>query len=114
MRISDWSSDVCSSDLPPRPMRNMEDQLLRLVARLGEGERDEAEEQGAADPRGAAPDVHHLAARPALRAQLPQAHPERQLRSEASRVGKECDSACRYRLSPDHSIKKTIKTHNNI
>src|SRR3546814_1570362 len=35
MRISDWSSDVCSSDLPPVPlMRRLWQALLGLVALL--------------------------------------------------------------------------------
>src|SRR3546814_8099796 len=31
MRISDWSSDVCSSDLPDRGDRRCRDQILPLV-----------------------------------------------------------------------------------
>src|SRR3546814_10670864 len=42
MRISDWSSDVCSSDLPfddpdrqsPRPYRDCREQLFRSVGRV--------------------------------------------------------------------------------
>src|SRR3546814_1410492 len=46
MRISDWSSDVCSSDLPPRVNRtflNITDETARLLAiiqPLGEDQED--------------------------------------------------------------------------
>src|SRR3546814_14290680 len=96
MRISDWSSDVCSSDLwgletlskadgphPPAPSPE------------GEGEQPDpirleifnslfmaiAEEMGGA--------LQHSASRSAER-----------------RVGKECVSSCRSRWSPSHSTQK--------
>src|SRR3546814_1558291 len=83
LRISDWSSDVCSSDLPlqyfahglptadgtardvaMRFFANQQDGPLRLITR----------------PNGII--EHH--------------------RSEERRVGKECVSTCRSRWSPDH------------
>src|SRR3546814_3874883 len=87
MRISDWSSDVCSSDLLHRAGR----------ARPGTG-RPAAE---------AAADLRSLRDAPAE----PAAHggrdrfPEGRLggdRSEERRVGKECVSTCRSRWSPYH------------
>src|SRR3546814_1595351 len=94
LRISDWSSDVCSSDqsrrrrsrsrsgccqscraCPPvrsvRPLRR--DGLLRLHARRGGAGR-------------------------------------RECRSEERRVGKECVSTCGFRWSPYHEKKKHSTT----
>src|SRR3546814_8373317 len=87
MRISDWSSDVCSSDLsviagslrryPPRPL---------LIAAI-------------------------LTTPPAARQHFPDAVRKQSSpagrsfgldRSEERRVGKECVSTCRYRWSPYH------------
>src|SRR3546814_5644156 len=73
MRISDWSSDVCSSDL-----------LGELVTSTG------------AD----ALDLDVLAG--VLLAAVESASADEKERSEARRVGKECVSTCRYRWSPYH------------
>src|SRR3546814_4884501 len=78
MRISDWSSDVCSSDL-------RDDGLLPLPCRwhtVAVGERDEKS-------------VLLLWLRCGRRA-------DRLGRSEERRVGKECVSTCRSRWSPYH------------
>src|SRR3546814_3132439 len=96
MRISDWSSDVCSSDLDrdlgqPRPDPvDGGTARRRVVPRRGEflepvdehrmglahlGEQD----VGARDEHAAVPQ-----------------------RSEERRVGKECVSTCRTRWAPDH------------
>src|SRR3546814_6376285 len=85
MRISDWSSDVCSSDLLAKPVlgvasvltvrvlaQECSESLAVLVEILGRERRGRAE-TGA--ERG---------------------------RSEERRVGKECVSTCRSRWSPDH------------
>src|SRR3546814_13756467 len=97
MRISDWSSDVCSSDLPF---------ALRWVFVLGEG--------GAVSLEDVLPGVSCLledcfsglraTTRTAFVAIRAIAHqrliePER---SEERRVGKECVSTCRSRWSPYH------------
>src|SRR3546814_13729550 len=83
MRISDWSSDVCSSDLPD---------LHRRAWDFGGGRGGRAAGHRAAERapagRGAAPDGG---------------------RSEERRVGKECVSTCRSRWSPYHYKKKTRK-----
>src|SRR3546814_6649266 len=76
LRISDWSSDVCSSDL-----------VSTLRARVEELER-HADEPAAAE--GDAEDE------PAGKLSLSS------VRSEERRVGKECVSTCRYRWSPYH------------
>src|SRR3546814_1154631 len=91
MRISDWSSDVCSSDLHP----------------------DEASRQPAGRVRQASwlslyqllpvhqrrhPDIQPLPSADVF----PPARTSTQLRSEERRVGKECVSTCRSRWSPSH------------
>src|SRR3546814_1417633 len=85
MRISDWSSDVCFSDLPG--------QSAEAAHRLAVGE--------LARERLAVQQVGGSKAQPV--------HPRQQLeaarllaRSEERRVGKECVSTCRSRWSPYH------------
>src|SRR3546814_12392149 len=96
MRISDWSSDVCSSDLQQLPSRAGERQITELV------EHDQVEprqlrRQGPAfaDPGLPFEACHQI--RPAERCEG---------RSEERRVGKECVSTCRSRWSPYHSKQK--------
>src|SRR3546814_4960272 len=80
MRISDWSSDVCSSDLAPAPKP--------------------------APPRASESDS--LMSRQERQAQLLREAEESRMsaleenRSEERRVGKECVSTCRSRWSPYH------------
>src|SRR3546814_4222220 len=84
MRISDWSSDVCSSDLQGR---------VRFVRSASK----------AAARRRAEPALSHRQ-RPDDRRQR-QVHDRRthgRQRSEERRVGKECVSTCRSRWSPYH------------
>src|SRR3546814_14063982 len=100
MRISDWSSDVCSSDL-----RGRDDDRLHLHFALGKAHDDAGEAEAA---------FRHYAAGNAIRAgQLGYAAAETTAivdRSEERRVGKECVSTCRSRWSPYHYKKKsTIK-----
>src|SRR3546814_3424885 len=82
MRISDWSSDVCSSDLPlavePAAARHVRWLKPDLVAEIAFAE------------YTASGSVRH-ASFVGLRA-----------RSEERRVGKECVSTCRSRWSPYH------------
>src|SRR3546814_3884041 len=82
MRISDWSSDVCSSDLA----HAVDILRLQAVVLVGDPDRDLALDEfgigrGALDPQHAAGLVQ---------------------RSEERRVGKECVSTCRSRWSPYH------------
>src|SRR3546814_11015656 len=94
MRISDWSSDVCSSDL-------MVDQLgHRRLAQGDEVDRP-AEGRGITDP--VQPTAFQLAPDQPL-------GQERRARSEERRVGKECVSTCRSRWSPYHSQKNENTT----
>src|SRR3546814_1361324 len=95
MRISDWSSDVCSSDLLGEPGL-VEPELLAHNRLLGIGER-------AFD----AAHIHHVAGDHADDEEGENhdadGHAEgAQQRSEERRVGKECVSTCRSRWSPYH------------
>src|SRR3546814_6288851 len=80
MRISDWSSDVCSSDLALRAFQDFDalDGAERLRSAVGEWVIDTV-------------DVGRDA-RIGIRKE----------RSEERRVGKECVSTCRSRWSPYH------------
>src|SRR3546814_1026722 len=79
MRISDWSSDVCSSDLSVVGCLGV-DELLGL----------------AGEPCPLAAGVHPV---PANRGHAVEVVA---VRSEERRVGKECVSTCRSRWSPYH------------
>src|SRR3546814_7267280 len=72
MRISDWSSDVCSSDLIDRHEADIVP--VHRILRAGIAEAD-----------------------PELHSRLP-----KRRRSAERRVGKECVSTCRSRWSPYH------------
>src|SRR3546814_6464092 len=88
MRISDWSSDVCSSDLIE-------------ICSAGTG----ALVGFPADPMAIEVAVDHgldISAHRAQQATLPLLSAMDLVRSEESRVGKECVSTCRSRWSPYH------------
>src|SRR3546814_9196073 len=90
MRISDWSSDVCSSDLADRDIVAAVETLLEFVLldrRLAARDEDFAAGDEAA--------IEHVV-------DVVDLH----LRSEERRVGKECVSTCRSRWSPDNTKKK--------
>src|SRR3546814_6544712 len=76
MRISDWSSDVCSSDLLVTGL-DLVEEMLKVAA----GEKLSIKQK----------DV-----------QLKGSAIESRIRSEERRVGKECVSTCRSRWSPYH------------
>src|SRR3546814_12780867 len=112
MRISDWSSDVCSSDLlgEGAPAQRL-GALVQEVAGLPVGEVD-APVAIAADDAGRHAAQHRLDEAVAvvelfvrlqqgvLLARTPAGHlVEGARRSEARRVGKECVSKCRSRWS---------------
>src|SRR3546814_7627587 len=96
MRISDWSSDVCSSDL-----LRVEVAATRAGAGLGEVDRPLARDSNVdpADVRELAADAESVGIAAGLGNHL---RPLDDLRSEERRVGKECVSTCRSRWSPDH------------
>src|SRR3546814_17572856 len=92
MRISDWSSDVCSSDLALRRLPRLS--ALGLWSQL------------------LAPDDREGLRRQRCRQRPAQYHTLAggRGRSEERRVGKECVSTCRYRWSPYHKHKKNTTT----
>src|SRR3546814_6119371 len=88
MRISDWSSDVCSSDLERRGLLNVAGARLRVggrrIERLGGilSQSDDRDEHGNGGEQSRDGQAFH------------------DWRSEERRVGKECVSTCRSRWSP--------------
>src|SRR3546814_1740462 len=88
-RISDWSSDVCSSDPQPRPACQQLDQrqfrVMREPAELGVGQR-----------AVFGVDIGYFGGC------IAQHRADTGMRSEERRVGKECVSTCRSRWSPYH------------
>src|SRR3546814_15408570 len=104
MRISDWSSDVCSSDLAV-----IDKALLGagFVVYVAVGLSSHTKESLGAFERAiaASPDVVEFhtvtgALEYLLRVEVAD------IRSEERRVGKECVSTCRSRWSPYHKKKK--------
>src|SRR3546814_3082021 len=90
MRISDWSSDVCSSDLLS--------QTIRVRPRVCSHRFSSPQTCRYDRPRDlAAAEIE------------PCSRTANNKRSEERRVGKECVSTCRSRGSPDHSKKKKQK-----
>src|SRR3546814_10906175 len=88
MRISDWSSDVCSSDLPREALGDAWQTILEVRA-VYQRERAACRKTFEhVDWPDALDDIALLC-------------PECQ-RSEESRVGTECVSTCRSRWSQDH------------
>src|SRR3546814_13221486 len=97
MRISDWSSDVCSSDLLSG---NLFDAAIMKTSVISPAFRErylcrpghENVFEGRAIVFEGPEDYHHRINDPALAIDD---------RSEERRVGKECVSTCRSRLSPE-------------
>src|SRR3546814_19775246 len=110
MRISDWSSDVCSSDLLDalRAQRRDEARVGRAAAgtffRLPAGELRQHLARRGAQPA--------LGREERLTAAVPR-HAEVQVVARAAerRVGTECVSTCRSRWSTDNSNKNSYKIH---
>src|SRR3546814_14715820 len=101
MRISDWSSDVCSSDLIAKERAKLAGDLVATAGRLKDSERAlNASEARLADLSTREKELHtSLSSRRAVIAELLVAL-ERMGRSEERRVGKECVSTCRSRWAP--------------
>src|SRR3546814_14783453 len=97
MRISDWSSDVCSSDLILDHHDRVVDEQPDRERQPEQGEGVDAEPQQIEDTERA--EQHH-------------GHRDRG-RSEERRVGKECVSTCRSRWSQHHYKKKKRRTRHN-
>src|SRR3546814_20195545 len=100
MRISDWSSDVCSSDL--QVSQWLAQNLVALAAKLGNGSFGKINQPA---QRISSPEP----AEPGLFEAVEQFHPAYEIcfgngikRSEERRVGKAWVSTCKSRWSPDH------------
>src|SRR3546814_11011916 len=103
MRISDWSSDVCSSDLAPRGL----DAAARSLAAGGRCGTAQMGPAGVGEQQLRRPgeSFGHGVTGHVERVALRLAHLERvvdvpQERSEERRVGKEWVRSCRYRWLP--------------
>src|SRR3546814_13534861 len=135
MRISDWSSDVCSSDLlvgrnvvKAEPVALCSIQPLIITQRLLkhiEGAHDIGLDERARAIDGTVDmtlrrqmrdhvrlEIRHQASDQPLIADV--ASDEAITRSEERRVGKECVSTCSSRWSPYHSKKNKESTINDI
>src|SRR3546814_20051296 len=101
MRISDWSSDVCSSDLQANSEKLLEyltqaelEQLLKASS--------EAIAKGLMVLSDEPLLFVHMAAFASWLRMLPPQYLAEVVRSDERRVGKECVSTCRSRWSPSH------------
>src|SRR3546814_14966354 len=97
MRISDWSSDVCSSDL----VENSGEALRQIVAEVTQVSGLMEEIATAAEQQASG--LHEISATVASMDTVTQqnaAMVEESTRSEERRVGKECVSTFRSRWSP--------------
>src|SRR3546814_20866368 len=109
MRISDWSSDVCSSDLS-QVMAFIRSGRLRVMSPT----------PGSGTENSTAAMVPSLSVLANPDDDLPQRRPGRcrahrgaEVRSEERRVGKECVSTCRSRWSP-YPSKKTKQNKKTV
>src|SRR3546814_17121668 len=110
MRISDWSSDVCSSDLPRPGDVESEAPAIELVPDVG----DLRARPGGREPRADRIEIKAERAFEAGTFEIAVAvggHHRlgRLQRSEERRVGKECVSPCRSRWSPCPYKTKDIR-----
>src|SRR3546814_13658423 len=103
MRISDWSSDVCSSDLDLQGARSVAVDLGACSAVDSAGAW--VLERTFEDLRRQGAEVSLINCPPAIETLLgtvAREHCELPPRSEERRVGKECVSPCRSRWAPYH------------
>src|SRR3546814_15911348 len=103
MRISDWSSDVCSSDLISRATDRERERVPRNRGRSFAGGAMRPSSSTAYDRRDRGCGIFELCV-------CDQRQRRGQSRSEERRVGKECVSTCRSGWWPYHSKKKTKQT----
>src|SRR3546814_14551801 len=108
MRISDWSSDVCSSDLLTERQRGGFPLVVMFKEFLAWHQQTTASSIRGSVEVVVLPldlrDRHHLESAPGRTAATVEVGETRQdtHRSEERRVGKECVSTCRSRWSPYH------------
>src|SRR3546814_15259498 len=111
MRISDWSSDVCSSDLSQAPVAQLdrasdyesEGRTFESFRARHFGSKARTPSTAASTPEAAVSVRSNSLRRPRIRTSV-------LLRSEERRVGKECCSTCRSRWSPYHKQHKNTIT----
>src|SRR3546814_12345124 len=107
MRISDWSSDVCSSDLMPEGHLPVTSHLaVPVISREGEviGGLFFGHSEAARFTARHEEIIVGLAAQAAIAVENSRliSGAQEANRSEERRVGQECVSTCRYRWSPYH------------
>src|SRR3546814_11978851 len=110
MRISDWSADVCSSDLPVVMGR-------KTFESIGRPLKGRANIVVTRDPAFAAAGVqvtHELETALDLARRIAAADGAAEVRSEERGVGNRCGRTCRSRWGQDHYIKKTTIEINPI
>src|SRR3546814_16405597 len=102
MRISDWSSDVCSSDLTKASEIGLGAEAFNQIGNIHFTDSQITRSAGVENPFVS----QGLQEQLRVHACLPQ--PYQAGRSEERRVGKECVSTCRSRWSPYHSKKNKL------
>src|SRR3546814_11068856 len=106
MRISDWSSDVCSSDLHVLNSVFLDHAIKRgLTAAIVHVSK--------IVPLHKIPEEEARVAEDLIFDRRKEGYDPLKARSEERRVGKECCSTCRPRGSPSHSTKTQKKIKNN-
>src|SRR3546814_13514483 len=104
MRISDWSSDVCSSDLNDTVARLSGDEFTLVLEDISDLATVERKAQIIIDSFTASLDIddqRDVSTSPSTGISVYPDHGLVPTRPEERRVGKECDSTCRSRGSPD-------------
>src|SRR3546814_2812635 len=96
MRISDWSSDVCSSDLPTMPNQATSSTIITPA------QRHDVRGSQTNRPEKNGPEKSRLIACGRTSGTGCANSGESRSRSEERRVGKECVSTCRSRWAPYH------------
>src|SRR3546814_12021483 len=102
MRISDWSSDVCSSDLPPRYVSGVRMKIGTIATSSNFFAYTALTKPASEKIVAPSSTVDSVTSGCGMRT-----------RSEERRVGKECVRTCRSRWSPDHE-KKNMKNNEQI
>src|SRR3546814_15075838 len=109
MRISDWSSDVCSSDLALPALRAQDARIAVAEADVRLARADKRPDWKVGVTYGRRDPMYGDMASVGVSIDLPLFAGKRQNprtaaseRSEERRVGKACGSTCRYRWSPYH------------
>src|SRR3546814_15825272 len=108
MRISDWSSDVCSSDLSAEEGRGIGLDVRPAIPDHLQRHIDDDDKAQPRDP-AVALDIFGEDVGGDAHQRNRQDETDNENRSEERRVGKECVSTCRYRWWPYHENKKKTR-----